>query len=78
MLKYIGNGASLPHIPARDLRDDEVEGLGGEEFLESTGLYINNEITRRIDGKRFYPDKPVRRAKSAAEPNEDIHESEDD
>lgn len=38
-LTYIGRGASLPGLPARDLRADEVEALGGAETLLATGLY---------------------------------------
>lgn len=38
MLKYIGKGF-IPGIPARDIRDDEIEKLGGEEFLLGTGLF---------------------------------------
>ncbi len=39
MLIYIGRGAFLPHIPARNLTPAEVELAGGEAFLLSTGLY---------------------------------------
>lgn len=38
-LTYIGQGASLPGLPARDLRPDELEALGGVEALLATGLY---------------------------------------
>lgn len=38
-LTYIGQGASLPGLPARDLRPDELEALGGAEALLATGLY---------------------------------------
>jgi hypothetical protein len=64
MLKYIGNGASVPHIPARDLRDDEVIMLGGAAGLVATGLYVDVKIDES---------KPVRRIKPTAEPstNED-------
>lgn len=37
-LVYIGR-ASLPGLPARDLRAEEVEALGGVEALLATGLY---------------------------------------
>jgi len=38
MLKWLGKG-SLYGIPARDLREDEVEKYGGEKVLLKTGLY---------------------------------------
>lgn len=37
-MKYIGNGAFLPGIPARDLTADEVK-LYGEKELLASGLY---------------------------------------
>jgi hypothetical protein len=39
MLNYIGNGEHKIGIPARDLNDEEVAELGGEEVLIATGLY---------------------------------------
>ncbi len=41
MLKYIGQGF-IPGIPARDLKDHEVEKFG-EEFLLKTGLFAKPE-----------------------------------
>lgn len=38
-LIYIGRGAAIPGIPARDLTDEEVEYFGGAESLVATGLY---------------------------------------
>jgi len=38
-LNYIGNGAFIPGIPARDLAPEEVEQYGGERKLLRTGLY---------------------------------------
>ena len=38
-LRYVGNGAGLPDVPARDLSDDEVKDLGGEAILLKSGLY---------------------------------------
>ena len=38
-LNYIGGGAFVPGIPARDLTDDEVKKHGGEKVLLATGLY---------------------------------------
>lgn len=43
-MKYIGNGAFVPGIPARDLSADEVKQYGGEKALAETGLY---EIVRK-------------------------------
>jgi hypothetical protein len=48
MLKYMGKGAFIPGIPARDLTDEEVErysqdyefaGIRGIEGLIASGLY---------------------------------------
>lgn len=44
MLKYIGNGASIIGIPARDLTDDEVKEHGGVVVLVKTGLYERVEV----------------------------------
>lgn len=38
-LVYIGRGAAIPGIPARDLTAEEVEYFGGAESLVATGLY---------------------------------------
>jgi len=38
-LIYVGNGAAIPDIPARDLSGDEVKKHGGEIWLVATGLY---------------------------------------
>lgn len=42
-LIYIGNGAFVPGVPARDLTADEVKQYGGEKFLLVTGLYAKPE-----------------------------------
>lgn len=39
MLKYIGNGAFIPGVPARDLTADEVKQYGGEKVLLASGIY---------------------------------------
>ena len=46
MLTYIGNGAALPDVPARDLTADEVQALNPEvglqvlvSQLKKSGLY---------------------------------------
>jgi hypothetical protein len=41
-MKYIGAGAFIPSIPARDLTDAEVVEFG-KEFLLDTGLYVEAE-----------------------------------
>ena len=35
---YTGDGRSWPHIPARDLSDEEVKRIGREKIMR-TGLY---------------------------------------
>ncbi len=42
MLKYIGDGAWLPGIPARDLSDREVQQYG-EELLLRSKLYSKED-----------------------------------
>lgn len=59
MLKYVGNGASLPGVPARDLTDEEVEALGGEEKLIATGLYARVQEEKAVRGAK--EDKLARR-----------------
>lgn len=39
VLKYIGSGAILPGVPARDLTKEEVREHGGIAELVRTGLY---------------------------------------
>lgn len=39
-LKYIGNGAFLPNVPARDLTKEEVDQYGGADYLISRGLFV--------------------------------------
>lgn len=38
-LTYVGAGAFLPGVPARDLREDEIEQHGGAAALTASGLY---------------------------------------
>jgi len=49
MLKYTGggHGGSLPGYPARDLSDDEVAQLGGEQALLDTSLYERVQVARK-------------------------------
>lgn len=46
-MKYIGNGAAIPGIPARDLTTKEVEQYGGEKLLLATGIYAKSDITAK-------------------------------
>jgi len=39
-LRYVGNGASLPDVPARDLTKEEAEKFS-EKFLLLSGLYVS-------------------------------------
>jgi len=48
MLKYVGQGVSLPEVPARNLTDEEVERFG-EKFLKETGLYERPRKQRTRD-----------------------------
>ena len=52
MLTYTGAGigAFLPHIPARDLSDAEVERCGGEKALIATGLYQKPSENKALGG----------------------------
>lgn len=46
-MRYIGNGAFIPGIPARDLSADEVKQFGGEKTLAETGLYETARKTKK-------------------------------
>ena len=37
--KYVGDGAFIPGIPARDLSDKEVKELGVQADVETSDLY---------------------------------------
>lgn len=41
-LRYVGQGAALPDVPARDLSADEVTGLDRKALLAS-GLYADDD-----------------------------------
>jgi len=43
-LKYVGNGASLPGVPARNLTRDEADQHGEAKLIQS-GLYVKVAIT---------------------------------
>jgi hypothetical protein len=38
MWRYVGDGAFVPGIPARDLSDEEAQGLG-RRTIRACGLY---------------------------------------
>lgn len=50
-LKYIGVGAFVPSIPARDLTDAEVKEFGKEALL-ATGLYVDEEALKAPEKSR--------------------------
>lgn len=54
-LRYIGDGTSLPGIPARDLTAEETAQFG-RKILLATGLYAEFET------KKVYTPKPVKSA----------------
>jgi hypothetical protein len=37
--KYVGDGAFIPGVPAKDLSDQEVKELGIQEAVEASDLY---------------------------------------
>lgn len=55
VLKYIGNGAFIIGIPAKDLTAAEVKEYGGVVALVATGLYervaVKPEAKPAKDGK---------------------------
>ena len=51
MLKYIGNGAFLVEVPARDLSAKEVRKHGRQRLLES-GLYAEPKAEKKKAAKR--------------------------
>lgn len=53
MLIYVGKGAFLPNIPARDLSDEEVEHYGGEKALVASGLY--EPVSAPVPSKKLIP-----------------------
>lgn len=58
-MKYVGNGSFLPHVPARDLTDEEVEMYGGEEALALSRLYETVPKSRAKHEKPDYANKMV-------------------
>lgn len=45
MLRYIGQGAAIVGIPARNLTDEEVKRFGKSRLLK-TGLYVQVRASR--------------------------------
>lgn len=54
-LKYIGNGAFLANVPARDLTEDEVKAFGGVDFLTGSGLYVSAD---QVETEKERPSSP--------------------
>lgn len=52
---YIGKGAFIPGVPARDLSADEIE-LYNEEILLNSGLYRKRKAKNAADGGEASPD----------------------
>jgi len=57
MLKYVGRGAFLIGVPARDLTDEEIEQLGlDKKALIKSGLYKEdkpNTETRKTETRKY-------------------------
>jgi len=56
MLRYVGGGAFLPGVPARDLTEEEAKELGRKKLVAS-GLYEDTEKTPPLAPS---PDTPTR------------------
>lgn len=50
-MKYIGAGAFVPNIPARDLSDAEVLEYGKDTLL-ATGLYVEGEAAKTPEAQK--------------------------
>lgn len=48
MLRYIGQGAAIVGVPARNLTDEEVKRFGKKRLLK-TGLYVPVRAVRPKD-----------------------------
>lgn len=55
---YIGGGAYLPGVPARDLTADEADDAGGADYLIGTGLYSASQ-------EPAGPEKPIEMTRAA-------------
>jgi hypothetical protein len=49
-LVYVGNGAFIPGVPARDLTAAEVAYYGGKEKLIGTELYAEPRRENKVAG----------------------------
>jgi hypothetical protein len=65
MLKYIGDGSSMPGIPARDLTDDEIYKIG-RAFCLTTGLYVDEPPTGKEEKDEVKHARDQRPAKNTA------------
>ena len=66
--RYVGNGAFLHDIPARDLTDGDVANVA-----ESLGVTVS-EIERRIVESKIYQSVTSRRVVPVTLPAKDIEE----
>ena len=57
--KYIGKGAWIPNVPARDLTLEEVMRYGGAGRIEAAGLWVKVEEPEPVKKTR----KTARKAK---------------
>jgi hypothetical protein len=51
-LTYVGTGAWLPGVPARDLTDEEVQMYGGKEALLACGLYEEEKPAKSAEKEK--------------------------
>ena len=50
--KYVGDGAFIPGVPARDLSDKEVKELGIQEAVEASDLYKKDSAKKKAEGSK--------------------------
>jgi hypothetical protein len=50
--KYVGDGAFIPGVPARDLSDKEVKELGIQEAVEASDLYKKESAKKQAAGDK--------------------------
>jgi hypothetical protein len=67
MMKYIGKGAFLYGVPARDLTDEEAVKFG-EKLLLDSGMYVRVGVKADApQSKRLRSGKPVMESPDEAE-----------
>lgn len=67
MMKYIGKGAFLIGVPARDLTDEEAVKFG-ERMLVESGMYLRVGVKADApQSKRLRSGKPVTESPDEAE-----------